>query len=98
MDETNKTTTKPETSAAKRGAEGDLIDNLRTVRDEIRVKMHLAEMDARDWWEGIEARLADVEHQLARGIDQAGDYADIVGDELAKALRRVSARLDQRKH
>lgn len=34
---------------------------MRTLRDEIRVKLHLASMDAKDQWNELEPRLADIE-------------------------------------
>ncbi len=72
------------------------IDNLRTLRDEIRVKMHLGEMDARAWWTDVETKLADVEHQLERGLGRAGNYVDIFVDELTRALRRVNERIEDK--
>jgi len=70
------------------------VDNLRQVRDQLRLKMHLAEMDARNWWEDVETRLVDVEQTLERNIGRAGRYVDIFADELSRALQRVNDRID----
>lgn len=71
------------------------IEELRRVRDEIRVKMHLAEMDVRTWWNEVEPMLADVERKLERGTERAVRYADVFSEELGKALTRVRDRLDE---
>jgi hypothetical protein len=39
---------------------------LRTLRDEVRVKLHLAGMDAKDQWKQLEPRLAEVEEVAAQ--------------------------------
>jgi hypothetical protein len=43
---------------------GDLT-SLTQLRDEIRVRIHLAQMDARDKWQELEAQLASLEHRVA---------------------------------
>jgi len=44
----------------------DLFNELKTLRDEIRVKRHLAGMDARDAWKDIEGSI----DKLAQHTDQ----------------------------
>ena len=39
----------------------EAIANARTMRDEIRVSLHLAGMDAQDKWRELEPKLADAE-------------------------------------
>jgi hypothetical protein len=47
---------------------------LRTLRDEVRVKLHLAGMDARDRWRELEpevdAALAKIEDATGRALDR----------------------------
>jgi hypothetical protein len=38
------------------------IAALRTLRDEVRVKMHLASLDAKTEWNKLEPHLLDLEH------------------------------------
>ena len=55
---------------------------LRTLRDEIRVKLHLAGLDARDRWKQLEPRLAEAEH-IATQVTEASRAA------LADAVTRI---------
>jgi hypothetical protein len=41
-----------------------LIEDLKTLRDELRLQIHLAGMDARTTWAKLEEQLEDVERQL----------------------------------
>ena len=75
----------------------DALNELRSLRDEIRVKLRLAEMDARTWWEDVEPRLEALEDRLETGLDRATSMADVVVDELAKAFRRVRDRMDDQR-
>jgi hypothetical protein len=59
---------------------------LKTKRDELRVKLHLAEMDAKETWEKLVPRL----HELERRVCQAGDRATT---EIGGALERLRASL-----
>ena len=35
------------------------------LRDEIRVRLHLAQLDAKDKWQELESQLASLEHRVA---------------------------------
>ena len=67
------------------------LTQLRTLRDEIRVDLHLAGMDARDEWNRLEKRLLDVE-KLAQAASGTGRKAleELSGQFLRfrEALRR----------
>ena len=53
------------------------LDQMRTLRDEVRVRMHLAKMDVKDEWNKLEPHLIDVEkaaeHLTAASYDAAVD-------------------------
>lgn len=68
------------------------VGELRKLRDEIRVQLHLAGMDAKTFWEGIEPKLADLEAKLEKGVDATAKYTDIVVDELTRALEQIRDR------
>jgi hypothetical protein len=57
-------------------------DAIQSLRDEIRLKLHLAGMDAKDAWAALQPKLAEVEHA-----------AEDVSDTTRHALRDVLARL-----
>ena len=77
----------PTTKQVKKG-----VAELRKLRDEIRVQLHLAGMEAKSFWEGVEPKLADVEQKLEQGVDVTARYADVLLDELTRAFTRVRDR------
>jgi hypothetical protein len=68
------------------------MDELRTLRDEIRVELNLAGMDLRDEWRELEKRLPDP-GRLAREIK--GVTAEMV-DEFLEEAHRFRKRLGAR--
>ncbi|WP_437276205.1 hypothetical protein WME90_33845 [Sorangium sp. So ce375] len=50
------------------------LESLQTLRDEIRVRLHLAGMDAKDAWDKLEPRLLDAE-KLAEDVSEASRNA-----------------------
>ena len=61
------------------------VDLLRTLRDEVKVKLHLAGMDAKDQWAKLEPELAKVE----RAADQATESSKKLMDETLKRLKSI---------
>ena len=66
-------------------------DDIKTLRDEVKLKVPLASLDARDEWERLEARAAEFESkaQLGRSAADLRAAAVIVGDELKAAYDRL---------
>jgi hypothetical protein len=60
-------------------------DLLRTLRDEIKVKVHLAGMDAKDQWAKLEPELFKVE----RAAEQATESSKKVLDDALKRLKSL---------
>ncbi|MDC0678579.1 MULTISPECIES: hypothetical protein [Sorangium] len=50
------------------------LSSLQTLRDEIRVRLHLAGMDAKDAWDKLEPKLLDAE-KLAEDVSEASRNA-----------------------
>jgi hypothetical protein len=65
-----------------------IVEQLRQMADEFRVKAHLAGMDAKDAWHKLEPKLHDFERK-------AGGVADAVADELVDAGQELKAELQQ---
>ena len=61
------------------------VDLLKTLRDEIKVKLHLAGMDARDQWAKLEPELFKVE----RAAEQATDTSKKLLDEALSRLKTL---------
>ncbi len=76
-----------------------MIDDLKRLRDEVRVKMHLASMDARAEWDRLETKWKDfsARAELSKtgvGLDSA---LRSLGDELTEGYRRVRNAVAQRR-
>jgi hypothetical protein len=72
-----------------RDAIHESLADLERLADEIRVRMHLASMDAKDAWAKLEPRLEEA-RQHAR---QAGEASQRAIRDVVKALRELRARL-----
>ncbi len=62
------------------------LEHLKTLRDEVRVRLHLAGMEAKDEWNKLEPHLFDVE-QSAREATEASRRAIVEAVERLKKLR-----------
>jgi hypothetical protein len=69
---------------------GQIVDELTSLRDEIRVQLHLAGMDAKDEWARLETRLHALEEQLDGGATKATAK---LASELRGSMKRLRARL-----
>ncbi len=61
------------------------VDLLKTLRDEVKVKLHLAGMEAKDQWAKLEPELSKVE----RAADQATESSKKLLDETLKRLKAI---------
>jgi hypothetical protein len=62
------------------------LDHLRTLRDEVRVKLHLAGMDAKAEWNKLEPHLFEVE-QAAKEVSESSHRAVTEAVAKLKKLR-----------
>jgi acetoin utilization protein AcuB len=76
------------------------IDDLRRVRDELRVKIHLGKAEAKDLWEKTEHKLHEAEAKLKSISEQAeeplhdiGEAARLLLDEVRDGYKRIRAAL-----
>lgn len=69
------------------------LEDLKKLRDEVKVKMHLGEMEVKEWWAQMEPKLVELETSLERGAEQAAVSANVLIDEFAEAFRRIRDRL-----
>lgn len=76
------------------------LAELRQEADELRVKVHLAKLEAKDEWRDLEAKLAKLE---AKGNELAGVSADaateiaaaarLLGDEIRNGFKKIAEHL-----
>jgi hypothetical protein len=67
-------------------------DDVRQIVDELRVKVHLAGMNARDRWHALQPRLEKLEQTIERKSERAGR---VVTDELSAVGRALRELRDQ---
>lgn len=69
----------------------EAVERVRTIRDEIRVEIHLAGLDAKQRWVALEPKFADAE-RLAREVSETSRHAvEEIGRRFAEfraSLRR----------
>ena len=77
-----------------------LLAKLKTERDEIHLKLHLASMDVKQEFDEAEKKLAELKEHGAELLDdsiEASDElkakVDIIAEELKEAYQRISKRL-----
>lgn len=70
------------------------LDELRKLRDEVRLELHLASMEAKERWDRIEPRIRDVE-TMAKDISTASRRAL---QEVIDSVRRFRESLSPPHH
>ena len=65
----------------------ECVESLKTLRDEIRVDLHLVGMDARQEWSKIEKRLPSLD-RLAREAVEASEQITAKINETRESLRQ----------
>jgi len=80
----------------------DLLEKLKTERDELKLKMHLASMDAMDEFEKAEKQWTHVKAEAADIADQTKETSveyiaktKIVVEELKDTYHRIAKRLSE---
>ena len=78
-----------------------VIDKLRTERDELRVQIHLASMEAKqEWdelekkWDAFEQRLGNAKDTVVETTSDIGEGIEIVADEIKSAYARIRQRIN----
>jgi hypothetical protein len=71
------------------------LGTLAQLRDEIRVRLHLAQLDAKDKWQELETQLASLEHRVtADGGSFLGATAQLAR-EMKQSLTDFRQRLSE---
>ena len=70
-----------------------MVENLKTLRDEIRVQMHLAKAELKEEWEELEPKFEEMEDKLSGAAEETRQTVNIIAEELAEAYRRIRGRL-----
>lgn len=77
-----------------------MVTELKHERDELKVKLHLARMDAGDEWQKLETRLAKLDAKArelgiatAEASHEIGAAAKLLGEEIRKGLKTIGKHL-----
>ena len=76
----------------KRNSPGSVLTELSQLRDELRIKLHLAGLEVRSQWESVEPKLLGLERSLEQQGEGAFEAAGELAVELVKAFRDFSVR------
>ena len=79
----------------------ELWEELKTQRDELRVRLHLAKADLKDEWKNVEEKLEaaqDKFEEVLQGTEATAKEVQgvlrIIGEEISQAYGRIRDRLD----
>ena len=72
----------------------NVLAELRKLRDEIRVQVHLGGMDAKKAWDELEPKLADADRMAENATEEA--YREVVAT--LRKLKLFHSSLPQKKH
>ena len=71
----------------------DTRNDLQRTADEIKLKLHLAGMDAKEAWEQIQPRLAEFEQRFDAKAEEVGEELKAMGGEIMQRLQNIKAKL-----
>ena len=76
----------------------DMIQSVKTERDELRVKMHLANLEVQEEWAVVEKKWDQFKHKTgelegaaSESSHELGEALSILGDELKQSYRRFKS-------
>ncbi|MFT5702446.1 MAG: hypothetical protein ACI8ZB_005366 [Desulforhopalus sp.] len=79
-----------------------LVEKLKTDRDEINLKIHLASMEAREEfeeaekkWHQVKAKASDIADDAVETSEEYIAKSKIVGEELKETYNRIAKRLSK---
>ncbi|WP_372748323.1 hypothetical protein [Litorivivens sp.] len=85
---------------SSKNTQEDWLQNIKTERDEIRVRMHLAAADLHDEWEELEKRWEhlksksrDVGEAASESAEDVGVALELLAEELKAGYRRIRQRM-----
>ena len=71
------------------------LEQLKQLRDELQVKLHLAKADAKDEWTRLEQQWQEVKPKLEAAREEAGKTAESVGAALGQAIDELKKGYDR---
>lgn len=69
------------------------LGELKKLRDEIRVKLHLAGMEVKERWKQLEPRLEEIERKVEAGGEEIIGTTTRLFEEVGRAFRELGERI-----
>lgn len=73
----------------------DTRNDLQQAADEIKLKLHLAGMDAKDAWNELEPKIAEFEQRFDEKAGEVGEELKALGAELKQRLLNIKSKLSE---
>ena len=67
----------------------DMLDELQKSADEIRVKIHLGSMEAKDQWKELEPKLQELEKGAEKIVERTGEELKSIGADLRSRFKKL---------
>jgi ribosome recycling factor len=67
----------------------DMMKELKSMAEQIRLEIHLAGMEARDKWRELEPRLGKLEQEVEDKGEQVGEAVEQAFEEVGGAIRKL---------
>jgi chromosome segregation ATPase len=68
------------------------LAELKKMRDEIRVKLHLAGMEVKERWKQLEPKLEEIERRVEAGSEEILGATTRMFEEVGRAFREIGER------
>lgn len=73
------------------------IDELERIRDEVKLKLHLANLDAKKHWFTLETQLDELESELRRDRSAVAEASSKLSEQLVTSFREFRNRLVEKR-
>jgi len=67
----------------------DILEELQTLRDRVKVKIHLGSMEVKDRWDELEPKWRELQGRM----DKVGDVADAAATDIGKSAQALGKKL-----
>lgn len=75
----------------------EIVDQVKSMRDELRLKSHLLKMDAKDKWNELEGQYSKVVGKVEKATGTLGSMTDDVWDANKLAFKKLKEGYEQLK-
>jgi hypothetical protein len=79
--------------ATTKEAAKSALDELKRIRDEIRVKLHLANMEVKDRWNDLEPKLENLEKDIEGAGETVVEATGQLLTDVGKSIRELGDKL-----